>query len=129
MDKILPRIVVVEDEQPIRNQLLMFLEDYDEFRLAEAESGEIALEMLRREPADVCIVDVRLPGMDGMHFIQAAVHEGLSKFFIVHTGSADDLLSEKLRRLGLADQDIFLKPSDLRLVLARLREILSRSNG
>lgn len=105
--------------------MLLFLEDYEEFQLFVAESGETALEMLRIEPADVCIVDIRLPGMNGMTFIETARGEGLCKHFLVHTGSVDLVVTETLYRIGLTDRDILLKPGSLEQILSRVRGFLS----
>ncbi len=125
MNTSLPRLLIVEDEEQLRNQMLLFLEDYEEFQLFVAESGETALEMLRIEPADVCIVDIRLPGMNGMTFIETARGEGLCKHFLVHTGSVDLVVTETLYRIGLTDRDILLKPGSLEQILSRVRGFLS----
>ncbi|WP_045221255.1 response regulator [Desulfonatronum thioautotrophicum] len=119
-----PHLFIVEDEKQIRAQFLLFLEDYDEFRVTAAESGENALEMLRREPADVCIVDLRLPGMNGAAFIRSALRAGLCRRCLVHTGTADRELLDELRSVGVTDRDVFLKPTKMKRILARIREML-----
>ncbi len=70
MNAPLPRVIIVDDESRMRSLLVQYLEDYEEFRLETADSGEAALELLAAEPADLCIVDIRLPGMDGAAFIK-----------------------------------------------------------
>ena len=124
MSKIRNRLFIVEDEEQIRTQLMLFFEDYEEFAIASAGSGEDALKMLKVEPADLCVVDIRLPGMDGIDFIQAARSAGLCRHFLVHTGSADHELHTSLNRLGVDDRDILLKPYDLSRILGRVRAVL-----
>ncbi len=125
MSTMLPKVFIVEDEQQIREHMLLYFEDFDEFRVDAAESGESALEMLAVEPAEVCIVDIRLPGMDGESFIRTAAAAGNCRRFIVHTGSVDLLVSEQLRSVGIFERDVFFKPCGMDLILARVRELLT----
>lgn len=124
MRKIRPRLVIVEDEEQIRTQMLLYFEDYDEFTIAAAGSGEEALRMLEIEPASICIVDIRLPGMDGIAFIQAARTAGLCRHFLVHTGTTDHELHRSLNWLGVDDRDILLKPYEMNRILDRVRSVL-----
>ncbi|MEW5772583.1 MAG: response regulator [Thermodesulfobacteriota bacterium] len=116
------RVLIIDDEPPIRRLLLNYLEDYDEFEVRSARSAEMALEELRREPADVAVVDMRLPGMSGESFILAAGREGLCRRFLLHTGSVDLVLSDDIRGLGVTEKDVFLKPADMDELLERIRE-------
>jgi len=118
------RLLIVDDEEPILRLLMDYLEDYGGFLVRAAESSEKGLEVLAREPADACIVDMRLPGMDGENFIIAAWERGLCRHFILHTGSVDMVLSDTLRRAGLTNADLFLKPTDMDLLIQRLRAVL-----
>ena len=64
------RVLIVDDETLIASSLKVFLED-EGFLVAVAGSGEQALEIIKREvDFDACIMDMRLPGMDG----NAAIH-------------------------------------------------------
>jgi two-component system response regulator ResD len=118
------RIVIVDDEERIRQLLLDFLEDFDEFDAEACDCAETALESLGARPAALCIVDMRLPGMNGGAFILAAHVRNLCPRFILHTGSMDFTITEELRRIGIADADLFLKPSDTGEMLARIRHLL-----
>lgn len=124
MNSALPRLLVVDDEEQIRRLIMEFLEDYDEYEVRGADSGEAALEALAQAPADLCVVDLRLPGMNGEAFILAAHARGLCSHFFLHTGSVDHVLSDELRSAGLTDQDVFLKPNDLERLVDRIRECL-----
>lgn len=123
MNKDLPRVFIVEDEPMVRDQVFYYLDDFDEFRLESAESGEEALLQLAEEAADVCIVDLRMPGMNGVDFIRAAQSRDLCRRFIVHTGVVDTTLELEMASLGLTEQDILLKPVDLENLQARVRAI------
>lgn len=118
------RILILDDEERIRQLLVDYFEDFDEFLLRTSESAEAALEELGRETADLCIVDMRLPGMDGQSFILAARKRGLCGHFLLHTGSMDFILSDSLNACGLTEADVFLKPCDIGDMLARMRQKL-----
>lgn len=121
MNARLPRVLIIEDEPMVRDQVFCYLDDFDEFRLATAGTGEEALRQLSEEPADVCIVDLRMPGMNGVDFIRAAKSGNLCRHFIVHTGVVDTTLELEMAALGLTEQDILLKPVDLENLLSRIR--------
>ncbi len=119
------QILIVEDEDRLRDHLKIFFEDYDEYRVRSAASGEAALGMLAEERADVCIVDIRLPGMGGETFITMAAEAQLARRFLIHTGSVDLRLGEQLRSVGVVEDDIFFKPCRLEQLLKRLRELVT----
>lgn len=118
------RLLVIDDEERIRRLLLDFFEDYAEFEPHAVGSAEEGLVDLAREPAALCIVDMRLPGMDGRDFVLAARERGLCRRFLLHTGSMDFSLDESLSSAGLNDRDVFLKPCDMAAMLSRIRELL-----
>lgn len=120
-------ILVIDDEIRVRELLLEYLSEFDEFELSGAGSGEEALELLHSQPMELCVVDVRLPGMDGAQFIEQAAAAGLCRRFLVHTGSVDFALSHSLQRLGLEPEDVFYKPVNAADVVARIRQRLQSS--
>jgi two-component system, OmpR family, response regulator len=121
MAKAAKAILVIDDEERVRELLLDFLSEYDEFDLHGASSGEDALEHLRDRPVDLCVVDLRLPGMNGARFIEEASSSGLCRRFIVHTGSVDFSLPRTLQDLGMVDEDVFYKPANAADVVERIR--------
>lgn len=125
MSDALKEILVIDDEERVRELLLEYLDEFDEFSLHGAGSGEEALEHLRRLPVDLCVVDLRLPGMDGAHFIEKAAADRLCSRFIVHTGSVDFTLPRALSDLGLVQEDVFFKPVNAEELVRRIRESLS----
>lgn len=65
-------ILIVDDEAPARTRLRHMLEEMDDCRVAgEAATGEAALQLAARLQADILLLDIRMPGMDGM---EAAHH-------------------------------------------------------
>jgi two-component system, NtrC family, nitrogen regulation response regulator NtrX len=62
-------ILIVDDEDSIRQSLRGVLED-EGYKVATAESGEAALELLKKRPMDVVLLDIWLPGMDGLEALE-----------------------------------------------------------
>lgn len=123
------RLMIIDDEEHIRDSLVCFLEDFDEFDIRSAHSAEEALDDLRREPADLCVVDIRLPAMNGAEFIRIAREEGLCPLHILHTGSTDFQLYIDISEFGMDSSDVFQKPCDSMAMLARISQLLARSQG
>ena len=124
-----PSLLIVDDEEQIRRLLLEYLEDIDAVDARGAHSGEEGLEMLAASPADLCIVDMRLPGMNGEAFILAAHARGLCRRFLLHTGSVDFTLSAALRGAGLTERDVLFKPDDLDRLVERVQDMAEERAG
>lgn len=104
------RILVVDDEPAIVSGLRVFLED-EGMQVDGAGSGEEAVDIARNDCCfDVCIMDIRLPGMNGDTTIRA-LHEICPDLkFIIHTGSTDYSIPDDLRAMGIDERQFFAKP-------------------
>ena len=63
------RIIVIDDQEPIRRIVRRALEN-DGHQVFEASDGEAGMALLEREPADVVITDIFMPGMDGIQTLR-----------------------------------------------------------
>jgi DNA-binding NtrC family response regulator len=116
-------VLVVDDEKNIRKTLRMVLES-EGYAVAEAETAEQALELLRSEPVDLGLFDIRLPGMDGLTLLGRARELWRDLPVIVVSGHADTPDVVEAMRRGAAD---FLgKPIDRERVAVSARNALSR---
>ena len=82
------------------------------------------MESLHQRRADLCVVDMRVPGIDGTHFILEAWAAGLCRRFIVHTGSVYFVLPRPLLDLGMTQADVFYKPVNAVDMVERMRQLL-----
>lgn len=103
------RVLVIDDEPAVCTSLSAFLEDYG-FRASTAESAEEALDLMKNNVYDVCIVDLRLPGMSGEDMILQAKERYPNQRHIIYTGSISYNLSQKLKDAGMRPEHVFLKP-------------------
>lgn len=102
-------VMIVDDEESIRLNLEVFLEDED-FNIYATETGEEALKVASEVSIDVGIIDMRLPDIDGQALI-IELHKNYPKMkFLIHTGSIDYVLPRKLVDLGIKERQILHKP-------------------
>ncbi|HEX3756523.1 MAG TPA: response regulator transcription factor [Rhizomicrobium sp.] len=115
------RILVVDDEPPIRRFLRTGL-TAQAYRVEEAASGEEALEFLQRNPVDLVVLDLGLPGIDGLEVLRR-LREGGAATPIVILSSRDDEAG-KVRALDLGADDYVSKPFGMEELSARIRAAL-----
>lgn len=123
------RVLVIDDEPAICTSLSAFLDDYG-FRASTAESAEEALDLMKNNTYDVCIVDMRLPGMSGEELIIQARERYPDQRHIIYTGSISYNLSDKLKDLGMRPEHVFLKPVRvLSLLVKCIKELAPETKG
>jgi two-component system KDP operon response regulator KdpE len=117
------KVLVIEDEAPLRRALRIFLEAHD-YEVALAASGREGLDLAAREHPDVVILDLGLPDMDGVGVATAL--RGWSTVPIVVL-SARDTEPVKVAALDAGADDYVTKPFAMNEFLARLRAALRRA--
>jgi len=117
-------VLIVDDEEMIRENLKAYLED-EGLGVAAFESATHALRWLRDGTAcRVCIMDMRLPDMDGDAAIRILHRLYPEMEFLIHTGSSSYSLPEDLRAMGLDDDRVYRKPlGDMAPLAAAVRAL------
>ncbi|MDJ0864199.1 MAG: response regulator [Gammaproteobacteria bacterium] len=107
---IVPRILIVDDEPLIAENLEAFFED-EGMQVTSVGTAEHALELVKRGSRwDVCVMDLRLPGIDGGTAIRRLHSIRPDMRFVIHTGSVAFSVPNDLRALGISDYQLFRKP-------------------
>jgi CheY-like chemotaxis protein len=114
-----PAVLVVDDEAAICDNLAAFLED-EGMQVHTAPSGEEALSRITAGlDVQVCIMDLRLPLMNGTDTILQIHRVAPAVRFVIHTGSAHEPVLATLHETGLGATPVFKKPVNDMAELAR----------
>jgi CheY-like chemotaxis protein len=115
-------ILVVEDDPVTRAKLVGYFES-EGYRVSEAEDGQSMWPLLSGQPVDLVLLDVNLPGEDGLYLtrqLRAQFNFGI----ILVTGRTDDV--DRIVGLEIGADDYVTKPFNQRELLARVKNILRR---
>src|SRR5579859_7762363 len=118
------RVLVVDDEPAVRRALerALSLESYD---VALAADGQEALDQLAGAPADAVILDIAMPGVDGLEVCRRLRKVGDRTPVLMLT--ARDAIDDRVNGLDAGADDYLVKPFALRELQARLRALLRRT--
>ena len=119
------KVLVVDDEPHIRTVLRGYLQA-DGFEVVEAADGETAVEIVRRDPPDLVLLDVMLPGIDGLEVLRR-LRTVSDAYVILVTARAEEV--DKLVGLGVGADDYVTKPFSPREVVARVKTVLRRTRA
>jgi len=119
------RALVVEDELAIRELLRLHLQ-LAGFELDEVGNGRVALDRAREKPFDVILLDVMLPGLDGVTLCGAIRAAGPNKATPILMLTARDTESDKVMGLESGADDYMTKPFGVRELMARVKAITRR---
>ena len=111
-------VLIVEDNRSLAANMIEYLEA-EGFECDYAERGDHGLKLAQSESFDAIVLDVMLPGLDGMSVCQKLREEGNSTPIIMLT--ARDTLEDKLQGFDVGANDYLVKPFDLPELVARLR--------
>jgi two-component system OmpR family response regulator len=120
------KILIVEDEAPIRELLRLHL-SLAGFAIDEIGDGGAALDRLRGGRYDLVVLDVMLPGLDGITLCRAVRTHGPNMTTPILMVTARDGESDKVLGLESGADDYLAKPFGLRELLARVGAILRRT--
>src|SRR5262245_5802284 len=112
-DRRLPRILVVDDEQSMRELLAIVLRREGSGVML-AENGRVAIELLERGPIDLLISDINMPDMSGVDVLRAAKRVDQDVLGIMITAFASTETAVEAMRLGACDY--LSKPFDVDLL-------------
>lgn len=118
------KILVVDDEDRIRQLIKMYLER-EKFIVEEADNGENALEMAVENDYDVILLDIMMPGMDGIEVCQELRKEKQTPVIML-TAKGEE--ANRVQGFEVGTDDYIVKPFSPREVVLRVKAILRRSS-
>ncbi len=115
-------ILIADDEKEIRELLRLYLEN-EGYMVIEAEDGQQALDTLRRQKIDLCLLDIMMPKVDGYRVLKELRKDSNIPVMIL---SAKDADSEKILGLNLGADDYMAKPFNPLEAVARVNSNIRR---
>jgi two-component system response regulator MprA len=119
------RILVVDDDRAVREALRRAL-TLGGYEVQMAEDGEQALERISQSVPDAVVLDVGMPGIDGLEVCRRVRRLGNRVPILMLT--ARDAISDRIDGLDVGADDYMIKPFDVGELKARLRALLRRAN-
>ena len=110
-------VLVAEDERAARVSLTALVEAAG-FRVIPAEDGKTALSLLLHDEPDAALLDIRMPGIDGLEVLRKAREGGSDTAVIVMTAHGDSTAAIEAMKLGAFDY--VAKPIDFDILLTQL---------
>ena len=121
------RILIIEDEEPIRRVLVRILTEEDrQYEITEAMDGKKGFNLLEKETFDLVLCDIKMPIMDGIEVLQKANSKKISTPFIMLTGHGNVETAVEAMKLGA--YDFISKPPDLNRLLTAVRHALENKS-
>ena len=118
-----PYILLVDDDPNIRRLVQLYLEK-EGFRVVCADRGDDALNIFRKEPPDLMLLDVMLPGMDGWSVLKSVRKTSAIPIIML---TAKDETFDKVLGLELGADDYITKPFESKELVARIKAVLRRT--
>ena len=119
------RVLVVDDDETIRELLQSYLQR-EGFEVEGAADGEAAVRVARAFRPEVVVLDVLLPGLDGLEVLRRLQAEG-DPYVVLLTAKSEE--TDRVVGLELGADDYVTKPFSPRELVARIRAILRRGRG
>ena len=117
-----PHILVIDDDPDIRDLVVEYLEKND-MRVSAGMSGDEMFELFDQESIDLVLLDLKLPGEDGMQLARS-LRERATVPIVLLTGRNEE--ADRVMGLELGADDYITKPFSPRELLARIRAVLRR---
>jgi len=121
------RVLLIEDNKDIAEMVYAYLENRD-YEMDYAGDGVTGLHIAVSNDYDVIVLDLMLPGMDGLKVCEK-LREDAQKSTPVLMLTARDTLEDKLAGLDIGADDYLVKPFEVRELEARIRALIRRQQG
>jgi DNA-binding response OmpR family regulator len=121
----MPKILIVDDQEDLVNGLAVNLER-EGFEVAKALTGPAGLAMAMSHVPDLVVLDVMLPGMNGLDVCRELRNRGFERPIIMLTAKGEEI--DRVVGLEIGADDYMTKPFGLRELLARIRVRLRRQS-
>jgi len=119
MDK--TKVLVIDDEQGIRDLFIQALED-DDYEVLTVDNGEEGLDIIKNEKPNVTFLDLKLPGIDGLEVLKRISDLESKPIVIMITGHGT--IAKAAKTMDLGAYDYIVKPFDIDDIIKLMKQAL-----
>ena len=120
------KILIIEDEEPIRRVLVRILNEEDSnFEIYQASDGKKGLDLIKKESFDLVLCDIKMPKVDGIELLQRTRKTNSTLPFIMLTGHGN--IETAVESMKLGAYDFISKPPDLNRLINSVRNALEKN--
>jgi|TARA_B100001093_G_scaffold69440_1_gene59941 DNA-binding NtrC family response regulator len=120
------KILIIEDEEPIRRVLVRILNEEDSnFEIYQASDGKKGLDLIKKESFDLVLCDIKMPKVDGIELLQRTRKTNSTLPFIMLTGHGN--IETAVESMKLGAYDFISKPPDLNRLINSVRHALEKN--
>ena len=119
------KILIIDDERPIRSTLREILE-FEKFKVDDAEDGKTGFELIKKNKYDIILCDIKMPKMDGMEVLEESMKIGIETPFVMISGHGN--VETAVEAIKKGAYDFIQKPLDLNRILVTLRNALDKES-
>ena len=120
--------ILVVDDNPINLKLVSDLLMFEGYRVLKAEDGEEAAASVEAEPPDLILLDVDLPGIDGLTLTKRLKNDQRTADIVIVALTAFAMKADRERAMAAGCDAYVTKPIDTRGLPAQVAELLQRGN-
>jgi two-component system, NtrC family, nitrogen regulation response regulator NtrX len=117
------KVLVIDDERPIRNALKEILE-FEKFTVDLAENGDEGLQLVKKNQYDIILCDIKMPKTDGMEVLDKIISDGYDAPVVMISGHGNVETAVEAIKKGAFD--FIQKPLDLNRILVTIRNAMDR---
>ncbi len=128
MSSIKKQVLIIEDEEDIR-ELVRYNLERDNFAVSDAESGEAGLKAVAKKKPDLILLDLMLPGKDGLQICRELKQNDGTRDIPVVMMTAKGEESDIVTGLELGAEDYVVKPFSPKVLVARVKAVLRRKTA
>ncbi|MCU0722761.1 MAG: sigma-54 dependent transcriptional regulator, partial [Planctomycetes bacterium] len=118
----MPSVLIIDDEKPVREAVRSILE-YEDFEVFEAGSGREGLEALASRPPDAVLLDIKMPGMDGMEVLDRIRRDSPETPVVIFSGHGT--IAAAVEAIQRGAYHFIEKPPDADKIVVTLRNAIS----
>jgi len=120
------KILLVDDEVVFTTNMSKLLTNRG-YKVTAANSGDEAIQALEKEPYDVVVLDLKMPGMDGLTTLKEIKKLGFSSETLILTGHGS--IDTALEAIKIGAYDYLTKPCEIEDLVGKIEEAWQKKNG